>query len=286
MTKTCCLSEGARQTMLEEIYARYQWQVWDPNCVDVVPTPYASLALAISDAGNSPVTMIVEVNNPADPCENGVYAIEPNGETKKITDPSILYKDWSNNVFANTCTNFPILSTSTTEPMAIDTATGQLGRTQPLTTYQYDYDSWFLSVATNIPPTYNTAQHNHWSNTYTPPSFIVPTAPTWYTYYIVWHLYTIIANQTYYNCSLSHYIDLFVNWVQQSRGSITQLPNEEIFYDGDVNGMIQDLNAGTNTLRIDIDSRKLIGWSVTSLWWYTDHALLMRIKAKILLRKL
>lgn len=286
MTKTCCLSEGARQTMLEEIYARYQWQVWDPNCVDVVPTPYASLALAISDAGNSPVTMIVEVNNPADPCENGVYAIEPNGETKKITDPSILYKDWSNNVFANTCTNFPILSTSTTEPMAIDTATGQLGRTQPLTTYQYDYDSWFLSVATNIPPTYNTAQHNHWSNTYTPPSFIVPTAPTWYTYYIVWHLYTIIANQTYYNCSLSHYIDLFVNWVQQSRGSITQLPNEEIFYDGDVNGMIQDLNAGTNTLRIDIDSRKLIGWFATSSWVYTDHSLLMRIKAKILLRKL
>ena len=102
----------------------------------------------------------------------------------------------------------------------------------------------------------------------------------------MWHLYTIISNQTYYNCSLSHYIDLYVNWIQQSRGSLTQLPNEEIFYDGDVNSMMQDVSAGVNTLRIDIDSRKVIGWSVTSLWWYTDHALLMRIKAKILLRKI
>lgn len=155
-----------------------------------------------------------------------------------------------------------------------------------LSTYNYDYDSWFLTVATNTPPTHNTAQHNHWANTYTPPSFVVPPAPAWYTYYIVWHLYTIISNQSYYNCSLSHYIDLFVNWVQQSRGHITQLPNEEIFYDGDVNTMIQDVNTGVNTLRIDIDSRKVIGWISTSWWGYTDHSLLMRIKAKILLRKI
>lgn len=153
-------------------------------------------------------------------------------------------------------------------------------------TYNYNYDSGFLAVATNTPPSFNTSQHNHRANTYTPPSFIVPPAPAWYTYYIVWHLYTIIANQCYYNCGLSHYIDLFVNWIQQSRWHITQLPNEEIYYDGDVNCMIQDLVTGTNTLRIDIDSRKVIWRTPTSAWIYTDHSLLMRIKAKILLRKL
>lgn len=326
------LGIGVSWTTSEEtwyIILNYKFQTQVPE--NVVPTPYASLALATADATASPVTIIAEVVNAGDPSENGVYAIEPNGDTKKLdswltnkysatwggsaslthtqtlnfkvnTDKTIteaqiswsdalipyspLRVDASNNVFTKAGDIYPVLSTATTEPMAIDTATGQIGRFLQPTTYNYDYDSWFLQVDTNTTPTYNTAQHNHWANTYTPPSFIVPTAPTWYTYYIVWHLYTIIANQSYYNCSLSHYIDLFVNWVQQSRGSITQLPNEEIFYDGDVNSMMQDVSAGVNTLRIDIDSRKVIGWSVTSLWWYTDHALLMRIKAKILLRKI
>lgn len=59
---------------------------------NVVQAPVSSLAAAQASVVDK--TIIVEVVNPTDPCENGVYAIEPNGDTKKIEHWKITDYTW------------------------------------------------------------------------------------------------------------------------------------------------------------------------------------------------
>lgn len=90
------LGIGVSWTTSEEtwyIILNYKFQTQVPE--NVVPTPYASLALATAAATASPVTIIAEVVNAGDPSENGVYAIEPNWDTKKL-DWAILANNWLN----------------------------------------------------------------------------------------------------------------------------------------------------------------------------------------------